>query len=131
MLTEKNFDTWNTMKKHIEYSESRIVCNEREIWWCSLGLNIGHEQDGKNEKFERPVLIIRKFSRFTCLCIPLTTSTKENIFHKPIPSFGEANFVITSQIKLISTKRLLRRFNKIISRKDFREIKKAIHNLIN
>jgi mRNA interferase MazF len=128
---EKDFDAWTIKKKEVESSDIKIICNEREIWWCSLGLNIGHEQDGKNEAFERPVLILRKFSKFTCLCVPLTTSNKNNFFYKPIPSLGEGNFIITSQIKLISTKRLIRRFEKIISWKDFREIKKAIHNLIN
>lgn len=128
---EKDFDTWNNLKKSIETSDQEIICNEREIWWCSLGVNIGHEQDGKNDNFERPVLIIRKFSKFTCLCVPLTTSPKENIFHEPIPSFGPQDFVITSQIKLISTKRFLRKFEKVISRKDFRKVKESIHGLIN
>ncbi len=126
----KDFDTWNKLKKNLEISDPHIECNEREIWWCSLGLNIGHEQDGKNEQFERPILIIRKFSKFTCLCVPLTTSVKPSIFHVAIPSIDSESFVITSQIKLISTKRLLRYMHEI-NRKDFREVKNALHNIIN
>lgn len=126
----RDFDSWNKMKKDLETADQEIVCNEREIWWCSLGLNIGHEQDGKNEKFERPVLIIKKFSRFSCLCVPLTTSAKQNVFHYPIPSFDPESFVITSQIKLTSTKRFLRRMGEI-GRKDFRKVKNALHDLIN
>jgi hypothetical protein len=28
---------------------------EKEIWWACLGANIGFEQNGKNENFERPI----------------------------------------------------------------------------
>ena len=42
---DKNFDTWNIKKKHVNRGESRLY-TEREIWWCSLGVNIGSEQDG-------------------------------------------------------------------------------------
>lgn len=127
---KKDFDTWNSLKKNIQSSHSEIICNEREVWWCSLGLNIGHEQDGKNEMFERPMLIIRKFSKFTCLCLPLTTSLKSNSFHQAIPSFGPNDFVVTSQIRLMSTKRFLRKFERIVDRKDFRKIKEALHKII-
>jgi mRNA-degrading endonuclease toxin of MazEF toxin-antitoxin module len=127
---EKNFDTWNSLKKNIQSSDHEIVCNEREIWWCSLGLNIGHEQDGKNQMFERPVLIIRRFNKFICLCVPLTSSSKNNTFHESIPSFGPSDFVITSQIRLVSTKRFIRKFEKSVSRKDFRKIKEALHRAI-
>lgn len=41
-------------------SEGEILFYEREIWWCSLGVNIGFEQDGTNDLFERPVLVIKK-----------------------------------------------------------------------
>jgi mRNA interferase MazF len=31
-----------------------------EIWWCSIGENIGSEMYGKGEFYRRPVLVIRK-----------------------------------------------------------------------
>ncbi len=30
--------------------------------WCSIGINVGDEEDGKNELYERPVLVIKKFN---------------------------------------------------------------------
>src|SRR3977135_3027575 len=33
---------------------------EREIWWRSVGVNVGHEMDGKNQFYNLPVLIVRK-----------------------------------------------------------------------
>jgi mRNA interferase MazF len=48
------------------------------VWWCSLGVNIGREQDGKTKMHERPILIIKGFNQNSCLIVPLTTSLKEN-----------------------------------------------------
>lgn len=129
-LVSKDFDTWNLLKKNIESQERRIIYKERSIWWCSLGVNIGHEQDGKNDNFERPVLIIHIFNELTCLCIPLTTSPKQNQFHIPIASFSKDTSAIVSQLRLVSTKRLLRELG-FINRKDFRLVKDAIHRIIN
>ena len=54
----KDFDSWNKEKKGLENVGHDILSfHEREIWWCSIGINLGDEQDGKNELFERPVLI--------------------------------------------------------------------------
>jgi mRNA interferase MazF len=61
----KNFDAWNGLKK-IQDAKDRlaqpIFCRERDISWISLGLNIGDEEDGKGDFFERPVLVVKKFN---------------------------------------------------------------------
>jgi mRNA interferase MazF len=117
----KDFDSWNNKKKIIDKKEisEDIFFNEREIWWGSLGLNIGYEQDGKNENFERPLLIIRKFNKGIVWALPLTTIAKDNKFHYKLKSSG--SFVILSQVRLISTKRLLR-LVETINENDFNEI---------
>lgn len=44
----KDFDIWNNQKKEIEkIDHTEITFSEREIWWVSLGKNIGDEEDGK------------------------------------------------------------------------------------
>lgn len=117
----KDFDSWNNNKKIIDQKEISlgIFFNEREIWWGSLGLNIGYEQDGKNENFERPLLIIRKFNKGIVWALPLTTIAKDNKFHYKLKSSG--SFVILSQVRLISTKRLLR-LVETINENEFNEI---------
>lgn len=47
----KNFDEWNIIKKQIEKTDKIVEFSETEIWWTSIGLNIGDEEDGKNEKY--------------------------------------------------------------------------------
>ncbi|MEK7104887.1 MAG: hypothetical protein AAB868_02505 [Patescibacteria group bacterium] len=39
---EKDFDNWNKRKKEINSEEPNFY-HEKEIRWCSLGINIGNE----------------------------------------------------------------------------------------
>lgn len=126
--TKKDFDAWNVSKKKINdaIKNDDFYFHEREIWWCSLGVNVGYEQDGKNKNFERPVLILRKFNREVSLVVPLTSSVKENLFHYKLKTSGSS--VILSQVRLISAKRLFRKIE-IINEKEFNEIVTKIKNL--
>ncbi len=59
---EKNFDSWNTKKKEIDTSVSneKIYFREGDIWWCTIGINVGAESNGKGFEFRRPVLVYKK-----------------------------------------------------------------------
>jgi mRNA interferase MazF len=82
-MQHKDFDGWNLIKKNVNSGDIKYYRN-REIWWCKLGINVGFEQDGAGDKYERPALILRGFSRKVCLIIPLTTSEKQNKYIVPI-----------------------------------------------
>ncbi len=126
---KKDFDKWNTRKKELNEKEPNFYY-EREIRWCSLGVNIGFEQDGTSEKYRRPVLVIKGFSRHVCLVVPLTTSKKKNHYHFAIGIIEDKEaFAILSQIRLIDTKRLHDQLT-VLGKEKFEEIKKAIMNLI-
>lgn len=126
----KNFDSWNIQKKEIHESGEGRFYRAREIWWCSLGINIGFEQDGTGKTADRPVLILKPFSRHVCLILPLTSSTKENPYHFALGEIeGRQAFAIISQIRLIDTRRLTNRIG-ILEESLFSEIRKAIRNLI-
>jgi len=122
---EKNFDSWNTEKKKIHETEFNGFVHEREIWWCVLGFNVGDEEDGKNDKFERPVLVLKKFNRKIVLTVPLTTKVKENPYYFPFTHEGVKFAVIFSQLRLLSTNRLTRRIRKIDNAL-FKQIKEKI-----
>jgi mRNA interferase MazF len=124
-MQPKDFDTWNEKKKIIDATEFRAFVHEREIWWCSLGLNVGDEEDGKNDLFERPVLVLKKFNRNIILTAPLTTRVKNNKYYFPFKHDGTQFAVVLSQLRLISTKRLTRRIRKI-DHTLFRAIKEQI-----
>jgi mRNA interferase MazF len=122
----KNFNKWNQYKTEIENRGIGRFYKPREIWWCALGLNIGFEQDGKGDTFQRPILIIKAFSKRVCLAVPLTTSLKKNPYHLEIGLIeNKQASVIISQITLIDTKRLINRIS-TIDTLTFESIRKAI-----
>ena len=108
-MPPKDFDQWNALKKHIHQKRFLAFVHAREVWWCSLGLNVGTEQDGKHTAFERPVLILRKFNRESVLIAPITSQLKRTPYHVRFTHDGTEYAVIISQVRLISTRRLRRR----------------------
>jgi mRNA interferase MazF len=126
----KDFDTWTKEKKKLEnVSPDTLAFHEREIWWCSIGINLGDEQDGKNELFERPVLVIKKFNNKICWALPMTTRSKSGIYYHQLKHDGQIFSVILSQIRLVSVKRF-RRFVRKISPHQFELIQDKIVGLV-
>jgi mRNA-degrading endonuclease toxin of MazEF toxin-antitoxin module len=126
----KKFDDWNESKKYIHGDGMSKFYHDREVWWCSLGVNIGFEQDGTNKDAERPVLILKGFSKDVCLIVPLTTSVKKNPYHIALGKVGDKNaFAIVSQIRLVDTKRLVNKIG-FIDKDLFQKIRKVIKDLL-
>ncbi|MBK7881821.1 MAG: type II toxin-antitoxin system PemK/MazF family toxin [Saprospiraceae bacterium] len=126
----KDFDSWNREKKNLEnIGHATLSFHEREIWWCSIGLNLGDEQDGKNELFERPVLIIKKFNNKICWVLPMTTKQKDGIYYHQLEHDGKIFSVILSQIRLVSVKRF-RRFIRKISPHQFEKIQNKLASFL-
>lgn len=124
------FIEWTKVKIRIHFSEKIVYFREGEIWWASLGVNIGHEEEGKNEKFERPILVLKKFSRHALWAIPLTTKRKEGNPYYFSYLFNEEKYAaLLPQLKLISSKRLLRKIG-IFAVEDYDKIKQEIKKLI-
>jgi mRNA-degrading endonuclease toxin of MazEF toxin-antitoxin module len=121
----KEHDKWMPLKKKIDSFKKGSQFNEREIWWCSIGVNVGHEQDGKGVDFCRPVLITKKFSGSVCWVVSLTSSLKEKPYQLHVMFKGRRNQVILSQLKLIDEKRLISKIGNL-SKFQFNEIKKML-----
>ena len=118
------FNEWNDLKIKIHGSGERFLCPKiREIWWASLGRNIGVEINGKNHKFERPVVIIKVFNNYGMLVAPTTSKIKYGkYFVNFINNENISKMVNLSQVRSISTKRLIRKIGEI-STEDFRKVK--------
>ncbi len=128
---EKDFQKWHFKKSFLNNKSTRLFFHEREVWWCSLGVNVGFEQDGKGKFFTRPVLVLKKFNKEIFWALPLTTKIKESKFYTPI-FLGDqiSRNVILSQIRLIDAKRLIDKMG-TISRENYELIKKTTINLFN
>jgi mRNA interferase MazF len=113
---EKEFDRWNKRKKQLDRIEFNRFVHEREVWWCALGMNVGVEANGKHANFERPVLVLRKFNKHAVLVVPLTSRAKRNPYHLPFRHDGKLFAAVFSQMRLLSTKRLLRKIYRMDER---------------
>ena len=125
---QKDFDTWNQLKKKLEIKPV-IFCNAREIWWCSIGANIGAEASGKNELFERPVLVLKVYSIESILVAPLTSKPKDNPYHVRVTYADREGWLILSHARTISPKRLQRKMYRI-GKRQHKKVLAALLNLV-
>ncbi len=127
---EKDFDTWNSQKKAIHKQQAPLFYHQREIWWCSLGLNVGFEMDGTGERFDRPVLVLKGFNKNTFLGVALTGRKKEGKYYFLLGEIeGRAATVVLSQLRLIDTKRLIRKMS-TLDQETFTGLQQALQKLL-
>lgn len=126
----EQFVAWTKLKFRLHTAPNRIVYfKEREIWWASLGVNIGTEQNGKNETFERPVLVLKKFNLDLLWILPMTSQAKEGKFYFATEYDREKSFIILSQIRTISQKRLLRKV-RTLPMSEFVSVREAVKQFL-
>lgn len=127
MDQENDFYKWNNLKKETS-RKSFPQFNVREIWYCSLGQNIGREENGKHASFERPVLILKKFNQEVFFGLPLSSMNKNLPFYYLL-DYHEISSVLLSQIRVLDSKRLLRKI-RTISKDEFEKIRVKFKQLI-
>ena len=126
----KKFREWLEVKVRLHFTyEEPVYFREGEIWWCSLGMNIGHEQNGKHQHFERPVLVFKKFNKHMLWILPLTTRPKKFKYHYCFTYAGVKYAVVLSQIRTISSKRLLRKI-RLFPKEHFSAVQERLITII-
>lgn len=125
----KHFQEWHTEKRDLHEDKVRAFFHEREVWFASVGVNIGFEQDGRGNKFLRPVIILKKFNNEVLWCIPLTKNQKRGKYYFSVTLNGEVSTAILSQIRLIDSKRLQYKIGDIATG-DFDEIKEKLKQFL-
>ncbi len=105
----KDFTKWLGLKEKLNAMPGTAFAHPREIWWCSLGVNVGVETDGKNENFERPVIIMRVYNTHSMIVLPLTRKEKDDDFHHMVDTTRNVSWAKLTQTRVISNKRLLRK----------------------
>ena len=124
---KKDFQKWHNRKELLHKEKIRPFFREREVWFCTLGVNIGFEQDGSGTEFLRPTLIIKKFNNEVFWGLPLTKNLKKSRYYYQffIEKKEEMSTAILSQVKLTDAKRLQYKLGDI-SEKDLMEMKKRL-----
>lgn len=132
---EKDYRLWTPLKRVLNNAgEPGLFFHEREIWYIHLGENIGFEQDGRNDQFLRPVVIIRKFNNDIFWGVPLTRTKKDLPFYftfswRAEGAGDEQSTAVLSQMRLIDARRL-RRMIGYISETDIVLLKKKLKALL-
>ena len=127
---KKDFQKWHTKKEFLDKEQNRPLFGEQEVWFCSLGANVGSEQYGVGDKFLRPVVVVKKFNTEIFWGIPTTRKNRKGEFYFHF-SFQENEFTtaILSQIRLIDAKRLSYQIGRM-RRNDFKEMKKHLTSFL-
>lgn len=112
-MYEKHFDAWIKVKKKLQYSNKKIFFHEREVWWCSIGENIGVEMNGKGQNFERPVVIFYKLSRDSFLGVPLSTQKHDGTWFVPFNFNDRDQTAFLSQIRVMAAERLTQKIGEL------------------
>lgn len=120
---------WNEQKININSNKGKLFFHEREVWFTSLGLNIGFEQNGKGNNFLRPVLVLKRFSKDVLWCIPLTKRQNEGRYYFSFILNNKVSVAILSQIRLIDSKRLQYKIGDI-DKGDFIKVKEKLKLLL-
>jgi mRNA interferase MazF len=120
---------WTKHKISIEHTTKTVYFDEREIWWASIGRNVGTEENGKHDLFERPVIILKRLSRDQLLAIPITTKIRSGNWYYSFDSYGEPRCALLHQIRVLSSKRLNRKVD-ILPPVVFAALRKALFSLI-
>ena len=109
----KRFPEWIGIKSKLHDVGRVPAIHEGEIWWAALGENIGVEINGKSDMFSRPVLILKKLSRFCFMAIPLTSKTKTGSWYATFEFQGKTETAVLVQARVMSVSRLYRKMGSV------------------
>ncbi len=127
------FDEWNEVKQKTHNTFRQVGFKPRDIFWLRAGQNIGSEEYGKGNEFQRPVLIIKKLTNNLFVGIPLTSKLKEdsNYFHKISYENKKKhieNSAMVLQLKTFDKKRLMGKIG-VLNQSQFKIILEKITNM--
>src|SRR3989338_2093542 len=125
----KRFLEWIKLKEKLHGNASRPpLFKEGEIWWASVGENIGSEINGKSKLFSRPVIIFKKLSANTFLGIPTSSLDKNGSWYIQVHVHDVSSVAILSQIRILDYKRLSTKMGRLHT-DDFKRVKAGLKKL--
>ncbi len=111
---EKRFGQWFEVKEKLHSGTQHApYVNEGDIWWFSVGENIGSEINGKSKIFTRPAIIYKKLAHGFYLVIPTTSQQKDGSWYIGIRQQGKEMWGCLHQIRTIDFRRLWSRMGRI------------------
>ena len=128
-IIEKDYLKWSQKKSELNNSGITRSIREGDVFWAAMGENIGVEIDGKNEKYSRPVLVLKKYNRYCFMGVPLTTKIKEKgDWYVEFEFQGHPETAVVFQARFMDTEWLYQRIGRL-SVGDFKKVKTSFLNL--
>lgn len=124
----KDFDGWIIVKENMHNAGRVPDIREGEIWWCAVGENVGVEINGKNDVFSRPVLILKKLSRYGFLGVPLTSQEHIGSWYVSFEFKNKKQYASLAQIRVLSVCRLYRKMG-MVPESDLEIVKNGFRKL--
>ena len=125
----KKFLEWIGLKEQLHKKEHEPpLVSKGEIWWASIGENVGSEINGKSALFSRPVIIFKKLSHGFYLIIPTTTQIRVGSWYVGFRQQGKDMVACLHQIKTIDYRRLSSKLGRLDDT-DFSRIKGGFDTL--
>ena len=129
MSIVKRFLEWIKLKEKLHSGTyNPPLFKQQEVWWCSLGENIGTEINGKSMLFSRPTLIYKKLGTHSFLAIPMTSQPKQESWYVKIKLFNKASTILLNQMRVLDYRRLSSKLGEI-DKEDFAAVRTGFRKL--
>ena len=102
--------------------------SQGDIWWASIGENLGSEINGKSRLFSRPVVIFKKLAHGFYFVIPTTSQTRQGSWYVPFRQKEREMVACLHQARAIDYRRLSSKLG-TLDDKDFARVKSGFNAL--
>ena len=125
----KRFLEWIGLKERLHDTKYQPpLVSEREIWWASVGENVGSEINGKSDLFSRPVIIFKKLAHGFYFIIPTTTQQRQGSWYVAFRQQDKDMIACLHQARGIDYRRLSSKLGELDD-SDFARIKAGFDSL--
>ena len=125
----KRFLVWIGLKQRLHEGEHKPpLVSEADIWWASIGENVGSEINGKSDLFSRPVIIYKKLSHGFYFVVPTTTQAREGTWFVSFTQNEKTMVACLHQARAIDYRRLSSKLG-TIDDDDFEHVKAGFRML--
>jgi mRNA interferase MazF len=125
----KRFLEWFGVKQRLhEAQHDPPLVSEGDIWWASVGENVGSEINGKSALFSRPVVIYKKLSHGFYFVVPTTTQERAGTWFVGFRQQDKAMLACLHQARSIDHRRLSSKLG-TMDDEDFERVKAGFRAL--
>jgi mRNA interferase MazF len=125
----KDFIKWFSLKPKLDsYIHKAPFVSEGDIWWASIGENVGSEIGGKSELFSRPVIIYKKLAHGFYFVIPTATKEKAGSWYVSFTHKEKVTVACLHQARSIDYRRLSTKLG-TLSHEDLMTVKRGFDKL--